>query len=135
MYHLVAGTKSGDSLFFHFSGYGSQVRDVNGDEPDFMDEALVPTDSMHAGNVLDDDVHKLLVAKLRQGVHLTALFDTCHSASAMDLPFSVLNELTWAGGCRACLAATTSGGNGGVNGGHGVGYGVGYGGGYGGGYG
>ncbi|KAK1867474.1 hypothetical protein I4F81_009981 [Pyropia yezoensis] len=81
MYHLVAGTKSGDSLFFHFSGYGSQVRDVNGDEPDFMDEALVPTDSMHAGNVLDDDVHKLLVAKLRQGVHLTALFDTQRNIS------------------------------------------------------
>ena len=41
---LVAGAADGDSLFFHFSGHGTQQRDTSGDEADGMDEALVPLD-------------------------------------------------------------------------------------------
>eukprot|EP00287_Rhodomonas_sp_CCMP768_P022742 CAMPEP_0202826368 /NCGR_PEP_ID=MMETSP1389-20130828/13567_1 /ASSEMBLY_ACC=CAM_ASM_000865 /TAXON_ID=302021 /ORGANISM="Rhodomonas sp., Strain CCMP768" /LENGTH=97 /DNA_ID=CAMNT_0049499659 /DNA_START=40 /DNA_END=331 /DNA_ORIENTATION=+ len=35
---LVEGAKAGDSLFLHYSGQGSQVRDENGDERDGLDE-------------------------------------------------------------------------------------------------
>ncbi len=34
---LAAGNRSGDSLFFHFSGHGGQRSDSNGDESDGME--------------------------------------------------------------------------------------------------
>merc|ERR1719386_252614 len=44
MQWLVAGAKSGDSLFFHYSGHGTSLADDDGDEEDGQDEALVPVD-------------------------------------------------------------------------------------------
>lgn len=32
------------SLFFHYSGHGSQKADYTGDEDDGMDETILPTD-------------------------------------------------------------------------------------------
>ena len=37
---LLGGVQSGDSLFFHFSGHGSQVIDHSGDEEDGLDETI-----------------------------------------------------------------------------------------------
>lgn len=85
---LIDDSRSGDSLFFSFSGHGTQCRDTNGDEPDGWDEALVPADFMSAGLILDDHLRELL-QKLSPGARLTALIDACHSGSAMDLPFEV----------------------------------------------
>lgn len=96
---LVAGARPGDSLFFHFSGHGSQVRDYDDDETDGMDEVLVPVDVATAGPVVDDEVHARLVAALPPDVHLTAVIDACHSATAMDLPY-VLGAPWWAAGRR-----------------------------------
>jgi hypothetical protein len=36
---------------------------------------------------VDDEIHNLLVKPLPQGARLTAIFDCCHSGSAMDLPY------------------------------------------------
>jgi hypothetical protein len=33
----------GTSLFFHFSGHGSQKADFGGDEDDGMDETILPS--------------------------------------------------------------------------------------------
>ncbi|KAF8628786.1 hypothetical protein AX15_003725 [Amanita polypyramis BW_CC] len=38
---LVKGARRGDSLFFHYSGHGGQVRDIDGDEVDGLDEGRV----------------------------------------------------------------------------------------------
>ena len=35
----------GDVFYLHFSCHGEQVPDLNGDEPDGMDEAIVPIDA------------------------------------------------------------------------------------------
>ncbi|EQC27990.1 hypothetical protein SDRG_14265 [Saprolegnia diclina VS20] len=85
---LVQGAKAGDSLFFHFSGHGSQEEDANGDEADGMDETICPVDYATAGMISDDEMHALLCAPLPAGVKLTAIFDCCHSGSALDLPFT-----------------------------------------------
>jgi hypothetical protein len=37
------------------------------------------------------DLHKILVKHLPPGVRLTVVFDSCHSGTAMDLPY-VYNE-------------------------------------------
>jgi metacaspase-1 len=85
---LVANAKSGDSLFFHYSGHGSKQRDTNGDEADGYDETIVPVDHLRSGQIVDDELHDILVAHLPKGVRLTCIMDCCHSGSVLDLPYS-----------------------------------------------
>lgn len=40
-----------------------------------------------AGHIVDDEMHRIMVRPLRPGVRLTAIFDSCHSGSALDLPY------------------------------------------------
>ncbi|WVN88956.1 uncharacterized protein L203_104171 [Cryptococcus depauperatus CBS 7841] len=84
---LVSGAERDDALFFHYSGHGTQTEDVNGDEVDDDDEAICPVDYESAGLLIDDDIHELLVTPLPAGCRLTAIFDSCHSATVMDLPY------------------------------------------------
>lgn len=75
---LIAGTVSGDSLVFYFSGHGSQVRDVNGDESDGWDEVLCPGD--WPAYVSDDDL-RAVFNLLPAGVTLDVFLDCCHSGT------------------------------------------------------
>ncbi|KAA8494504.1 Metacaspase-1 [Porphyridium purpureum] len=84
---LIGGVTAGDSLFFHFSGHGSQVRDTNGDEEDGYDETILPVDFQRAGQIVDDELHAILVKPLPAGARLTALIDACHSGTGLDLPY------------------------------------------------
>lgn len=54
MHWLVAGAQPNDSLFFHFSGHGSQTPDLDGDEEDGFDETILPVDFKQAGEIVDD---------------------------------------------------------------------------------
>ena len=85
---LVAGSKENDSLFFHFSGHGSQIEDTDGDELDGYDETICPYDFEQAGQISDDELHAIMVKPLPEGCRLTALFDCCHSGSMLDLPYT-----------------------------------------------
>ncbi|KAL7422080.1 Ca(2+)-dependent cysteine protease [Cryptotrichosporon argae] len=71
MQWLVDGAEQDDALFFHYSGHGTQVPDEDGDEQDGYNE----------GN------HAILVTPLPPGCRLTAIFDSCHSGSVLDLPY------------------------------------------------
>mmetsp|Transcript_94718 Transcript_94718/g.173573 ORF Transcript_94718/g.173573 Transcript_94718/m.173573 type:complete len:724 (+) Transcript_94718:44-2215(+) len=90
MQWLTAGAKSGDHLFLHYSGHGSQQADKDGDELDGKDETLVPCDFQQSGMLSDDELRKLLVLPLGPGVRLTCVFDCCHSGTVLDLPFKVI---------------------------------------------
>mmetsp|Transcript_3968 Transcript_3968/g.5697 ORF Transcript_3968/g.5697 Transcript_3968/m.5697 type:complete len:245 (-) Transcript_3968:51-785(-) len=87
---LVQGARAGDSLFFHYSGHGGSVEDKSPetDEVDGMDETIVPVDFRSAGQIVDDEIHSILVASLPEGVRLTAIMDCCHSETVFDLPFT-----------------------------------------------
>ncbi|EFR03731.1 metacaspase-1 [Nannizzia gypsea CBS 118893] len=87
MHWLVSGAKPNDSLFFHFSGHGGRTRDLDGDEDDGFDEVIYPVDYQTAGHIVDDEMHAIMVRPLQPGVRLTAIFDSCHSGTALDLPF------------------------------------------------
>eukprot|EP00834_Sanchytrium_tribonematis_P005262 NODE_306_length_10184_cov_0.912246.p3 type:complete len:342 gc:universal NODE_306_length_10184_cov_0.912246:6381-7406(+) len=89
---LVAGASPGDALFFHYSGHGGTQKDDAKDEHDGSDETIVPCDYESAGVIVDDTLNELLVKPLPEGVRLTCLFDCCHSGSALDLPFTYLDN-------------------------------------------
>lgn len=84
---LVGGAQPNDALFLHYSGHGGQTEDLDGDEDDGYDEVIYPVDFKTAGHIVDDQIHEIVVKPLQPGVRLTAIFDSCHSASVMDLPY------------------------------------------------
>ncbi|MDI6793780.1 MAG: caspase family protein [bacterium] len=77
---LVTGAKKGDTLIFHYSGHGSQVADVSGDEIDRKDETICPHDYASAGMIMDDDF-RVVFKGLAAEVNLDVILDSCHSGS------------------------------------------------------
>jgi len=89
---LVNGAQPNDSLFFHYSGHGGQTKDKDGDEGDGYDEVIYPIDYKTSGHIVDDEMHDIMVKPLPAGCRLTAIFDSCHSGSALDLPYIYSTE-------------------------------------------
>ncbi|KAG2419602.1 hypothetical protein HFD88_004398 [Aspergillus terreus] len=87
MQWLVKDAQPNDSLFIHFSGHGGRTPDLDGDEEDGYDDVIYPVDYRTAGHIVDDEMHAIMVRPLRPGVRLTAIFDSCHSGTALDLPY------------------------------------------------
>ncbi|TFK99567.1 caspase domain-containing protein [Pterulicium gracile] len=92
MQWLVQGAQPNDSLFFHYSGHGGQTKDLDGDEDDGYDEVIYPVDHKTAGHIVDDDMHDIMVRPLPAGCRLTGIFDSCHSGTALDLPYVYSTE-------------------------------------------
>ncbi|KAI0195455.1 hypothetical protein F4808DRAFT_440607 [Astrocystis sublimbata] len=123
MQWLVRGAQPNDSLFLHFSGHGGQTEDLDGDEDDGFDETIYPVDFKENGHIVDDELHDVVVKPLVPGVRLTAIFDCCHSGSALDLPYiystkGVLKEPNLAAeagqGLLKAISAYASGDTGGM---------------------
>lgn len=80
--HLVAPAAAGDTLFFYFGGHGSQVRNSASEEPDRLDESIVPADSaVGAADIRDKELRRLFNRILDRGAKLTVFLDHCHSGS------------------------------------------------------
>jgi uncharacterized caspase-like protein len=79
---LVHAAGPSDTVFVHFSGHGSQVQDLDGDEDDGLDETLVPYDGRTPGvpDIVDDELDRIF-AGLHAGATLIVL-DSCHSGTA-----------------------------------------------------
>jgi metacaspase-1 len=77
---LVTGAKKGDTLIFYYSGHGSYVVDVSGDEIDKKDETICPHDYAKAG-MITDDVLRSAFAHIAVGVNLDVILDSCHSGT------------------------------------------------------
>ncbi len=89
---LVGGATPGDSLVFHYSGHGSQVRDVHGDElSDNLDEIICPYDLDWNNPFTDDDLAEICKG-IPKGALFTVVLDCCHSGTGLrnylrpDLP-------------------------------------------------
>lgn len=90
---LAEQTELGDVVMIHFSAHGQQVQDLNGDEPDGLDETICAYDAQSfyspgfglSGHLVDDDLGQLLdtlrkKAGARGEVFVT--IDACYSGSA-----------------------------------------------------
>jgi hypothetical protein len=82
---LVDDGAPGDVLAFQYSGHGTQLPDLDGDEEDdSKDESLCPVDFDEGAFVIDDDIWAIL-GRLGEGVSLTVFLDCCHSGSGTRL--------------------------------------------------
>jgi len=83
-----------DIIYVHFSTHGQQVRDMDGDEEDGLDEAIIPFDACKTfvkgvyegrNHLIDDELNKLLSVlrkKIGKTGSLTVVIDACHSGDA-----------------------------------------------------
>jgi hypothetical protein len=79
---LAARAEKEDVVFFYFAGHGAQVRNSLSDEPDKLDESIIPADSCRgAADIRDKELRRIFNAILDRGAHLTILIDACHSGS------------------------------------------------------
>jgi hypothetical protein len=77
---LMAQGAAGDTLVFQYSGHGSFVDDIDGDEPDGTDECLCPHDIATKGALIDDELFQIY-SKAKPGVKVVVISDSCHSGS------------------------------------------------------
>jgi hypothetical protein len=80
---LVRKLDEGDCIFT-YAGHGTQTVDLPPiEEPDMLDEAIVPYDAInhHENFIRDDEIGEKL-AQLAPNSHFIVIFDCCHSATA-----------------------------------------------------
>src|SRR5262245_22260673 len=77
---LIKDTKPGDRVYIHYSGHGSSVPDVNGDEgARRKDSTIVPVDGWGQGGfqILDDEVAVWLDRLLDKTPDVMFVVDAC----------------------------------------------------------
>lgn len=92
--NLAASCKRGDIVYIHFSCHGQPVEDLDGDEDDGWDEALVPVDAQKVyqkekytgeNHILDDELNKYICsARTQVGSKgfVYVVIDACHAGSS-----------------------------------------------------
>ena len=91
---FISSCKVGDIVYIHFSCHGQPAEDIDGDEDDGWDEALVPYDALKVymqgkytgeNHITDDELNGYLNS-IRQKVGLNGLvyviIDACHAGTS-----------------------------------------------------
>lgn len=80
---FVASAGPDDTVLIHYSGHGSQVADLDDDEPDDLDETICPHDARTANvpDITDDELERIL-GRLNVASAVVIL-DSCHSGTAL----------------------------------------------------
>lgn len=91
---MVSRTKHGDIVYIHFSGHGQPYEDLNGDEEDGWDEAIIPYDAgaryvanVYEGNnhIVDDELNGYInQIRNKAGVNgfVYVVIDACHAGGS-----------------------------------------------------
>jgi caspase domain-containing protein len=85
---LIERTEVDSPVVIYDSSHGSEVWDVSGDEPKSYDQTLVMHDSGRSEgrenrDLTDDELNGLLRELNRKTRHVTLIFDSCHSGTAV----------------------------------------------------
>jgi len=86
--NFLSSSKSGDTLFFSFSGHGSRIIDTSGDEKSGLDNIILPLD---LDVITDDELKNCLQLYLNKDATLFLLFDSCFSETILDLKYQYLD--------------------------------------------
>lgn len=82
---LIAATGRDDIVVIHFAGHGSQMTDLEGDEPSGLDSTIMPfdTEGWQGDNrdITDDEIGLMLDALGARTSYITLIFDSCHSGT------------------------------------------------------
>ncbi|WP_412069607.1 caspase family protein [Rubrivirga sp. IMCC43871] len=82
---LAEQVQDDDVVVVHYAGHGSQITDLEGDEPDGLDETIVPHDGVRVSgpntDITDDEIHAFIRRIAAKTPFLTLLFDCCHSGT------------------------------------------------------
>lgn len=93
IYEMGSRCEPGDCFVLYYAGHGDRLKDVDGDEEDGYDEALVClnpiTQSPEPRNdkiwIRDDELASAITSVVDEEVAILVLADCCHSGSMMDL--------------------------------------------------
>ena len=92
--HLVSSCRLGDIVYLHFSCHGQPVEDLNGDEEDGWDEAIIPMDAQKVykkgkyigeNHIIDDELNDYLRSirtKVGNKGFVYVVIDACHAGSS-----------------------------------------------------
>ena len=88
--YLVEQPQKGDTVVLYVAGHGSlrvnsksnkQTFDLGG-KPTPLDNTIVPADAyLGTEDIRDREMARIFNKALDKGIHLTAIFDTCHSGA------------------------------------------------------
>lgn len=74
----AAACEPGDIFLYSYAGHGSQIPDLNGDEPDRADETFC----LYDGMLVDDEIYDLWCT-FQEDVRIVVVSDSCHSGSVI----------------------------------------------------
>jgi hypothetical protein len=89
--NLVAKAGKNVHLVFFYSGHGTQVPDVNGDELDHLDEAIVPWEfdwDRPEIAITDDELESILNQARGKGAVVDVFYDACFSGGLDRSPYT-----------------------------------------------
>lgn len=88
--HLVENVniQSGDVVIVYYSGHGSYIKDMHGDEESGYDQTIVPYDSGRRSaeeiyDITDDELALLLDGLSQRTQNINLFFDSCHSGTVL----------------------------------------------------
>lgn len=91
---FISSCQHGDIVYLHFSCHGQPVEDLNGDEDDGWDEAIVPIDALKVyqkkkytgeNHIIDDELNgylRSLRTKIGAKGFVYVVIDACHAGSS-----------------------------------------------------
>ena len=87
---LANRIRSGDCVYIHYSGHGSQTEDLNHDEASGMDQTWVTYgaraaskhhDGLNDFDIIDDELCQWLIPIASKAAYVVFVSDSCHSAT------------------------------------------------------
>lgn len=82
---LIEKISNDDIVVIYYCGHGSQMTDREGDEPDGLDETIVPYDSgrfpKENKDITDDELYIQILRMISKTPYITLIFDCCHSGT------------------------------------------------------
>lgn len=80
--NTVNNNTANSKVVIHYSGHGSNIPDISGDEKDGRDEVICSSN----GFISDDTLYKYL-ERFKEGTRVFCVFDCCHSGTILDLKY------------------------------------------------